>query len=135
MRRPGAGPVPGCSAYLIAATDPVSVIATFREAGVRGRLRLLVEAESLLNDGTAAVGFAVALSVGMGVSGSVSDSVATLLWSIGGGISCGAAIALFCSFCQAAPRIISLKLLLRRSRLTDPSCWPSTSIAQVSWRP
>ena len=43
---------------LIAATDPVSVIATFKEAGVRGRLRLLVESESLFNDSTAAVGFA-----------------------------------------------------------------------------
>jgi len=42
---------------LIAATDPVSVIATFKEAGVQGRLRLLVEAESLFNDGTVAVGF------------------------------------------------------------------------------
>src|SRR5271166_4419367 len=40
---------------LIAATDPVSVIAIFKEAGVRGRVRLLIEAESLLNDGTAAV--------------------------------------------------------------------------------
>ena len=30
---------------LIAATDPVSVIASFKEAGVHGRLRLLVEAE------------------------------------------------------------------------------------------
>jgi CPA1 family monovalent cation:H+ antiporter len=37
---------------LIAATDPVSVIATFKEAGVSGRLRLLVEAESLFNDGS-----------------------------------------------------------------------------------
>lgn len=44
---------------LIAATDPVSVIATFKEAGVHGRLRLLVEAESLFNDGTAAVVFGV----------------------------------------------------------------------------
>lgn len=40
---------------LIAATDPVSVVATFREARVHGRLLLLVEAESLSNDGTAAV--------------------------------------------------------------------------------
>ena len=40
---------------LIAATDPVSVIATFKEAGVSGRLRLLLEAESLFNDGIAAV--------------------------------------------------------------------------------
>ena len=47
---------------LIAATDPVSVIATFKEAGVQGRLRLLVEAESLFNDATAAVGFGVMLS-------------------------------------------------------------------------
>lgn len=42
---------------LIAATDPISVIAIFREANVQGRLRLLVEAESLFNDGTAAVAF------------------------------------------------------------------------------
>ena len=46
---------------LIAATDPVSVIATFREAKVHGRLRLLIEAESLFNDGTAAVAFGVAV--------------------------------------------------------------------------
>ena len=32
---------------LIAATDPVSVIATFKEAGVKGKLRILVESESL----------------------------------------------------------------------------------------
>src|SRR5436853_7659869 len=37
---------------LIAATDPVSVIAMLKHARVRGRLRLLVEAESLFNDGT-----------------------------------------------------------------------------------
>ncbi|MDE2429762.1 MAG: cation:proton antiporter, partial [Burkholderiales bacterium] len=36
---------------LIAATDPVSVIATFKDAGVKGTLRILVEAESLFNDG------------------------------------------------------------------------------------
>jgi CPA1 family monovalent cation:H+ antiporter len=39
-------------ALLISATDPVSVIVTFKEAGVKGRLRLLIESESLLNDGT-----------------------------------------------------------------------------------
>jgi len=44
---------------LIAATDPVSVIATFKEAKVQGRLLVLIEAESLLNDGTAAVAFSV----------------------------------------------------------------------------
>lgn len=47
---------------LIAATDPVSVLATFREAGVAGRFRHLVEAESLFNDGTAAAAFRVMLA-------------------------------------------------------------------------
>lgn len=47
---------------LISATDPVTVIATFRQTKVQGRLRVLVESESLLNDGVAAVLFAVALA-------------------------------------------------------------------------
>jgi CPA1 family monovalent cation:H+ antiporter len=38
---------------LIAATNPVSVIATFKELRVEPRLSLLVESESLLNDGVA----------------------------------------------------------------------------------
>src|SRR3569623_472837 len=43
---------------LIAATDPVAVIATVRQVKVPDRLHLLVVAESLLNDGVAAVGLA-----------------------------------------------------------------------------
>ena len=45
----------------MAATDPVSVLATLKEIGARGRLAILFEAESLLNDGTAAVLFAIAI--------------------------------------------------------------------------
>ena len=44
---------------LIAATDPVSVIAAFRELRAEPRVSMVVEFESLLNDGVAAVGFAV----------------------------------------------------------------------------
>ncbi|MBB5413567.1 CPA1 family monovalent cation:H+ antiporter [Paraburkholderia sp. HC6.4b] len=47
---------------LIAATDPVSILATFKEAGVTGRFRHLMEAESLFNDGTAAAAFRVTLA-------------------------------------------------------------------------
>ncbi|HUX72272.1 MAG TPA: sodium:proton antiporter [Steroidobacteraceae bacterium] len=85
---------------LIAATDPVSVIATFKEAGVHGRLRILVEAESLLNDGTAAVAFTAALAMasgggagGLAAAGGAGGWIAlagSLLWTIGGGIVCGA---------------------------------------------
>ena len=51
---------------LIAATDPVSVIATFKEAKAQGRLLVLVEAESLFNDGTAAVAFGVVVAMASG---------------------------------------------------------------------
>lgn len=40
---------------LVAATDPVAVVAFFRRARVPSELRTLVEGESLLNDGTAVV--------------------------------------------------------------------------------
>jgi hypothetical protein len=43
----------------LAATDPVSVLATFKEVKLQPRLALLVESESLLNDGAAAVTFAI----------------------------------------------------------------------------
>jgi CPA1 family monovalent cation:H+ antiporter len=74
---------------LIAATDPVSVIATFKETHTRGRLRLLVEAESLLNDGTAAVLFVVALSVAAGANSDPLHIGTTLIVTIAGGVLCG----------------------------------------------
>jgi CPA1 family monovalent cation:H+ antiporter len=78
---------------LIAATDPVSVIATFREAGARGRLPLLVEAESLFNDGTAAVAFAMVLDLVQGHSPTPLQATGQLLQMAGGGLLCGAAVA------------------------------------------
>ncbi len=74
---------------LIAATDPVAVLATFKEAGVVGRLRLLVEAESLLNDGTAAVAFTVALAFAVGQPLGGVAVVLLVLRMVGGGIACG----------------------------------------------
>lgn len=74
---------------LIAATDPVSVIAFFREARAHGRMLLLLEAESLLNDGTASVAFAVAVAMVTGQAVGVGSVTLLLLRSIGGGIACG----------------------------------------------
>lgn len=78
---------------LIAATDPVSVIATFKDAGVHGRLRLLVEAESLFNDATAAVGFGVVLAFVSGENVSLSTTLLNGTWSIFGGLFIGAVCA------------------------------------------
>ena len=78
---------------LIAATDPVSVIATFREAGAHGRLRLLIESESLLNDGTAAVLFAICLELLRGEAPTPLQMTTKLLVTIAGSLICGAAVA------------------------------------------
>lgn len=48
---------------LIAATDPVAVIALFRTLGAPKRLQVLLEGESLFNDGTAIVLFSLILSI------------------------------------------------------------------------
>jgi CPA1 family monovalent cation:H+ antiporter len=78
---------------LIAATDPVSVIATFKDAGARGRLVLLVEAESLFNDGTAAVFFAMALEMSAGRNPGPFRGLLQLFLTVGGSLFSGAAIA------------------------------------------
>lgn len=78
---------------LIAATDPVSVIATFKDAKVLGRVRLLVEAESLFNDATAAVAFTIALLFASGQSIGVLGVTKTLLIMIAGSLVCGAVVA------------------------------------------
>jgi CPA1 family monovalent cation:H+ antiporter len=74
---------------LIAATDPVAVIACFKESGVDGRLKLLVEAESLFNDGTAAVAFTLALALATGISLTPVEMAQNILWTIFGGVGIG----------------------------------------------
>jgi Na+:H+ antiporter len=78
---------------LIAATDPVSVIATFKETKVTGRVRLLVEAESLFNDCTAAVAYTIILAFAAGQSIGAAGAVKTLVIVVVGAIACGAVVA------------------------------------------
>jgi len=79
---------------LIAATDPVSVIATFKEAKAHGRLLVLIEAESLFNDGTAAVAFGIVVALASGQHLTSLGISAMLAKTIMGGILCGALVAL-----------------------------------------
>src|SRR5258705_6039338 len=44
---------------IISATDPISVLAIFKDLKVNRRLSLIIEGESLLNDGTAVVLFGI----------------------------------------------------------------------------
>ncbi len=79
---------------LIAATDPVSVIATFKEAKAKGRLLVLIESESLLNDGTAAVAFGIAVAIAAGHRFTPVEIAYSALETIGGGILCGGMVGL-----------------------------------------
>ena len=63
---------------LISATDPVAVVALFKELGAPNRLNVLVEGESLLNDATAIVAFSILLGIaveGGGIGWSDADNV------------------------------------------------------------
>ncbi len=48
---------------MVSATDPVSVIALFRQMGIDRRLTMIIEGESLFNDGTAVVAFKIMLAL------------------------------------------------------------------------
>ena len=92
-------PLPAAALFgvLIAATDPVAVIALFKDTGVKGRLKLLVESESLFNDGVAAVLFGLVLSwaemaPGRGVT--PLQVIADLVVVAGGGIFVGVAVGM-----------------------------------------
>ena len=78
---------------LIAATDPVSVIAAFREMRAEKRLSMVVESESLLNDGVAAVGFAMLTAIAAGMAPSAVSVVPQFLWTLGGGLLVGLAVS------------------------------------------
>ncbi len=84
-------------AALIAATDPVAVVALLRELNVARRLQVLVEGESLLNDGTAVVLFTLALAVATAASATPPSPLRLLgsfTFMVGGGAAVGILVAL-----------------------------------------
>jgi CPA1 family monovalent cation:H+ antiporter len=81
---------------LISATDPVAVIAFFRSLGVDKRLSILMEGESLVNDGVAVVLFTMALIAAGSIEAGEAAADPTFLRGIvefvrvaGGGIIVG----------------------------------------------
>ncbi|MBL4846563.1 MAG: cation:proton antiporter [Planctomycetes bacterium] len=88
---------------LISATDPVAVVALFKELGAPKRLGVLVEGESLMNDGTAIVLFNLLLAavvagvLGTGnelsIGGQVLGGVGSFLVVALGGIAVGVILA------------------------------------------
>ncbi len=76
---------------IMAATDPVAVLALFRRMGVPARLAIIAEGESLFNDGTALVLFGAVLAMTTGKL-SASEQFITLVLEVMGGSAVGLAM-------------------------------------------
>lgn len=77
---------------LISATDPVAVLALFKEYGAPRRLSLIFEGESLFNDATAVALFLVLLEVvleGFHGSATIFEGIGMFVFMIVGGIAFG----------------------------------------------
>ena len=78
---------------LIAATDPVSVIATFKEAGVQGDCVCLSKLKACSMIVVVAIAFSIALAFAMDGSMTASATLLTLVITVVGGILCGLLVA------------------------------------------
>jgi CPA1 family monovalent cation:H+ antiporter len=83
---------------IISATDPISVLAIFNELSVAKRLTLLVESESLVNDGTAAVLFQVLLAGVVTGQLRIGSGTAHFFAEVFGGAAIGLALGYLMSF-------------------------------------
>ncbi len=81
---------------LLSATDPVAVVAMFKQMGVPKRLAILVEGESLLNDAAAIVVFGVFIAIATGSDGPMTfaDALLHFVRVFFGGILVGGATGL-----------------------------------------
>lgn len=88
---------------LISATDPVAVVALFRRLGVPRRLQVLLEGESLFNDGTAIVMFNLMIAIALAGQFDLVSSVRDFITVSGGGVLIGIILGVITS--QAIARI------------------------------
>lgn len=75
---------------IISATDPVAVLALFKEYGAPRRLSLIFEGESIFNDGTAVAMFIVVLAIAesgvIGMDSVIEGTLSFIIMVIGGAI-------------------------------------------------
>ena len=83
----------------LSATDPVSVVALFRELGASKKLTVLMEGESLFNDGVAVVAFLLLVGIPLGTEVfSLTDTVASFGVFVGIGIGVGCLVGFGISY-------------------------------------
>lgn len=74
---------------MLSPTDPISVLAIFREHGVSHELSILVEGESVFNDGIGVVLFLIAVDVATGHSVTISEGMLEFVREVAGGALVG----------------------------------------------
>ena len=79
-------------AAILSATDPVAVLAMFRHLRVPKRLEMVIEGESLFNDGTSLVAFTIAVGAASTGHASVLGGLEKFLFTVAGGVALGAAL-------------------------------------------
>ena len=84
-------------AALLAATDPIAVVAVFKTLRVPSRLGVLIEGESLLNDGTAVVFFGIILGIASGQGASLAGATREFVRVVGGGLLVGGILGIAAS--------------------------------------
>jgi len=77
---------------IISATDPISVLAIFKDLRMNQRLSVIIEGESLLNDGTAVVVFQILLVGVVGGGLSAGKGIGQFLLAVVGGAVLGFAV-------------------------------------------
>lgn len=82
---------------LVAATDPIAVVAMFRSLHVPSRLATLIEGESLFNDGTSVVFLGMLLSYVAGATSSAASLAVTFVTVAGGGVIAGLIVGVVAS--------------------------------------
>jgi CPA1 family monovalent cation:H+ antiporter len=82
---------------IISATDPISVLAIFKDLKVDKRLSLIMEAESLLNDGTAVVLFGILSGAAVAEKLSVQRGMEQYFLTVVGGAVLGTALGYLAS--------------------------------------
>lgn len=84
---------------ILSATDPIAVVAIFKQLNVPKALAVIIESESLLNDAMAVVLYRVLLAVLIGVTTAVAENlIAAALLGVVAGIAVGVAIGWLLSF-------------------------------------
>lgn len=79
-------------AAVIVSTDPIAVVGLFKTLGAPKRLLILVEGESLLNDGTAVVLFTLVVAVATGGQFTVGGAIFDFIKVAGMGVLVGSAV-------------------------------------------